>query len=248
MHEEPEAVGSSFSEAPGLTEKGLEQVSLRLVIIDDHIILRQGLRALLEIEPDLVIVGEAGTADEALELVGRTEPALVLSDIALPDRSGLALIGELRARCPGIRILMLTAYSGEDYIRAALNTHADGYVLKDASRAELLHAIRAVAKGEKYVCAAITSRLMSGFLGGSDAPPALCALLTPREREVLTRIALGLPNKLIAKALGLAVKTVEKHRSNLMHKLSLHNTAEVTMYAVRTGLVSADVASGEPPT
>ncbi len=215
---------------------------VRIAIVDDHIILRQGLRALLEIEADLEIVGEAGTAAEAQELVRRTQPALVLSDISLPDKSGLALISDLRALCPRVRILMLTAYSSEDYIRVALNSNADGYVLKDSSRAELLHAIRAVACGERYVCTTITSRLVCGFLGVGDQPKpnGAASNITEREREVLTRIALGMPNKLIAKELDLAVKTIEKHRSNLMRKLSLHNTAEVTMYAVRNGLVSAD--------
>lgn len=216
--------------------------SLRLAIVDDHIILRQGLRALLEIESDLTVVGEAGTAKEAIELVRRTQPALVLSDIALPDQSGLALIGQLRACCPELKILMLTAYCSEDYIRVALSSRADGYVLKDATRAELLYAIRAVARGEKFLCAAITTRLMSGLISTDEGAGVSRAVvsITGREREVLTRIALGLPNKLIAKELALAVKTVEKHRANLMRKLSLHNSAEVTMYAVRTGMVSAE--------
>lgn len=214
---------------------------LRLAIVDDHIILRQGLRALLEIESDLAIVGEAGTATEAIELARRAQPAIVISDIALPDRSGLGLMRELRACCPGVRILILTAYSTEDYIRAALNAHTDGYVLKESSRAELLYAIRAVAKGETYICTTITNRLMSGYLRGNGAtrPGTPMTDITDREREVLTRIATGLPNKAIAKELDVAVKTVEKHRSNLMRKLSLHNMAEVTMYAVRTGLISA---------
>lgn len=225
------------------------QSPLRLVIIDDHIILRQGLRALLEIEPDLDIVGEAGTATDAVELVRRTRPSMVMSDIALPDRSGLGLISELRVCCPGVRILLLTAYSSGDYIRVALSSHADGYVLKESSRAELLYAIRAVAKGETYICTTITNRLISGFLRGGEATRAGASTvsITNREREVLTRIAIGLPNKAIARELSLAVKTVEKHRSNLMRKLALHNAAEVTRYAVRTGLISADHASMKQP-
>jgi DNA-binding NarL/FixJ family response regulator len=223
------------------------QSPLRMVIVDDHIILRQGLRSLLEIEPDLDIVGEAGTAAEALELVSRTQPAVVICDIALPDKSGLGLMGDLRACCAGIRVLILTAYSTEDYIRVALKSRADGYVLKESSRAELLYAIRAVAKGETYVCSTITNRMMSGFLQGNGTERAKTPNrdITDREREVLTRIATGLPNKAIAKELDLAVKTVEKHRSNLMRKLALHNMAEVTMYAVRTGLISASNMASE---
>jgi len=240
---------AAAADTVGMTSRVGEQAHVRLAIVDDHIILRQGLRALLEIEPDLDVVGEAGTAKDAVDLVRRTQPSVVLSDIALPDQSGLALIGQLQLCCPGARILMLTAYCSEDYIRVALSSHADGYILKDASRAELLYAIRAVARGEKFLCAAITSRLMSGLMATDDGTRAggAIASITGREREVLTRIALGLPNKVIAKELDLAVKTVEKHRSNLMRKLSLHNSAEVTMYAVRTGMVSADgTAAGQP--
>ncbi|HET9693249.1 MAG TPA: response regulator transcription factor, partial [Steroidobacteraceae bacterium] len=128
-----------------------EVVTVRIAIVDDHWILRQGLRALLEIEADLSVVGEAGSAKDALELVRRTQPTVVLSDIALPDQSGLTLIGEIQRCCPTARILMLTAYCSDDYIRVALNARADGYILKAASRAELLYAIRAVARGEKFL-------------------------------------------------------------------------------------------------
>jgi DNA-binding NarL/FixJ family response regulator len=216
---------------------------VRLALVDDHSILRQGLRALLEMEPDLEVVGEAGDLVEAMAMVRQVAPALVISDIGLPGRSGLELIGELREHAPNLRILVLSAHSSEEYIRVALSAKADGYVLKDSSREELLHAIRTVAMGERYLCKAVTARVVSGYLGGAgggvaDAPPTI----TDRERQVLIRIAQGLPNKLIARDLGLSVKTVEKHRSNLMRKLSLHNTAEVTMYAMKNGLVS----SGDP--
>ena len=222
-------------------------MTVRIAIVDDHIILRQGLRALLEIEGDLDVVGEAGSAREAIDLVRRTQPGVILSDIALPDQSGLALIAQLQQCCPHARILILSAYGSEDYIRAALNARADGYVLKDASRAELLYAIRAVARGEKFLSAAIMARAVSGLITAPDGsrPPGGAPTITGREREVLIRVAQGLPNKAIAKELDLAVKTVEKHRSNLMRKLSLHNSAEVTMYAVRTGLVNADRGDGE---
>jgi DNA-binding NarL/FixJ family response regulator len=234
-----------FGSAPGSEDSA----KVRIAIVDDHIILRQGLRALLDIEPDLEVVGEAGNAQDALELVRRTQPSLVLSDIALPGQSGLALIGQLQHCCPMVKVLMLTAYCSEDYVRVALNSGADGYVLKDASRVELLYAIRAVARGDKFLCAAITARAMTGLMSADDGTRSngAATAVTGREREVLTRIALGLPNKMIAKELKLAVKTVEKHRSNLMRKLSLHNSAEVTMYAVRAGLVSADRTDVEQP-
>jgi DNA-binding NarL/FixJ family response regulator len=228
-------------EASG-SEPLLGTARLRLVLVDDHIILRQGLRALLEMEPDLEVIGEAGDTASAIELVQRVRPDLVISDIALPGRSGIEVIGELRASCPNLRVLVLSAHGSEEYIRVALNARADGYVLKASSREELLHAIRKVAKGEQYLCQTITQRVVSGYLQGGSLQngPGGAKAMTDRERQVLARIAMGLPNKLIAKELGLAVKTVEKHRSNLMRKLSLHNAAAITMYALKFGIVSVD--------
>jgi two-component system response regulator NreC len=235
-------VGSSaeaLSDEPG--------TPLRLAIIDDHLILRQGLRALLEMESDLEVVGEAGDSARALELVRQEKPDVVISDVALPGRSGLDIIGELRSCCPQVRILVLTAHGSEEYIRVALNARADGYVLKDSSREELLHAIRLVAKGEQYLCRTVAARVVNGYLdGGQRSGERGPATVTDRERQVLTYIAKGLPNKLIARNLGLSVKTVEKHRSNLMRKLSLHNTAEVTMYAIKNGFVDADEIAQNP--
>ena len=219
-----------------------EPARLRLALIDDHLILRQGLRALLEMEPDLEIVGEAGDSAGAIELVNRTQPDLLISDIGLPGKSGLEIIGELRASCPNLKVLILSAHGSEEYIRVALNAHADGFVLKDSSREELLQAIRQVAKGEQYLCQKITARVVSGYLRGrtSQSGERGSKMITDRERQVLICIAVGLANKSIARDLGLAVKTIEKHRSNLMRKLSLHNAAEITMYAVRSGMISAD--------
>ena len=212
------------------------------MLVDDHLILRQGLRALLELELDLEVIGEAGDTAGAIELIRRTRPDLVISDIGLPGKSGLEIIAELRACCPELKVLVLSAHGSEEYIRVALNARANGYVLKDSSREELLLAIRKVAKGEQYLCQTITARFVTGYLQGSKQQNGAggARMVTDRERQVLSRIALGLPNKLIAKELGLAVKTVEKHRSNLMRKLSLHNAAAITMYALKSGIVSAD--------
>ncbi|MBV9345977.1 MAG: response regulator transcription factor [Gammaproteobacteria bacterium] len=210
----------------------------RIVLIEDHAILRDGLRALLELEPDLRIVGEANSAAEGVQIAQQTQPTLVITDLAMPGGSGLHTIDDLRAACPGVRVLVLTAYCTDEYIRAALGAGADGYVLKDASRGELLQAIRAVLGGQKYFSEPVSARLVSGYLrrnepGGETAPN-----ITGREREVLTRIALGDSNKRAALALRVSIKTVEKHRANLMRKLELHNTAAVTLFAVRNGLLS----------
>jgi DNA-binding NarL/FixJ family response regulator len=220
----------------------------RLLLVEDHVILREGLCALLDLESDFMIAGDAGDVGEALAAVERLQPNLVITDIALPGRSGIELIRELRARFPETRVLVLTAHNTDEYIRAALNAGAHGYVLKDAGRADLLHAIRTVVAGQQYLCAPVAARIVSGFVSGNDpkrgASPS--DLVTCRERQVLTRIALGQSNKIIARDLGLSVKTVEKHRSNLMRKLTLHNTAAVTLFALRHGFIEAGISQGGP--
>jgi DNA-binding NarL/FixJ family response regulator len=140
-----------------------------------------------------------------------------------------------------LKILVLTAHNSEEYIRAALNAGADGYVLKDATRADLLQAIRAVLSGQTYLCSSVTEKVVSGYLHpkAEESPDSATDQVTGREREVLTRVALGESNKLIARALGVSVKTIEKHRANLMRKLTLHNTAAVTRFAIRHGMLSA---------
>jgi two-component system response regulator NreC len=155
----------------------------------------------------------------------------------MPGGSGLRTIDELRAACPNLRVMVLTAYCTDEYIGAALSAGADGYVLKDASRAELLQAIRSIIAGQKYFSEPVSARLVSGYLRRNDPASLATPRITEREREVLTRIALGESNKRVAVALRLSVKTVEKHRANLMRKLELHNTAAVTLFAVRNGLL-----------
>ena len=212
-----------------------------LVLVEDHAILREGLRALLELEPDLRIVGEASNAADAVGAIDLVNPSLVITDIALPGGSGIELIGRLRMSRRKLKILVLTAHNSEEYIRAALNAGADGYVLKDATRAELLQAIRAVLSGQTYLCSSVTAKVVSGYLHPKtdESPDSAADQVTGREREVLTRVALGESNKLIARALGVSVKTIEKHRANLMRKLTLHNTAAITRFAIRHGMLSA---------
>jgi DNA-binding NarL/FixJ family response regulator len=221
--------------------RGADEPRNRLVIVEDHAILREGLRALLELEPDLKIVGEATNGTEALPIVQTADPDLVITDIALPGRSGIDLIAALRQMRSQLKILVLTAHNSEEYIRAALNAGAQGYVLKDASRIELLQAIRTVLAGQTYLSASVTAQVVSGYLRPKTEKLSLTTaeLVTEREREVLTRVALGRSNKLIARELDLSVKTVEKHRANLMRKLTLHNTAAVTRFAIRNGMVTA---------
>ncbi|HYL01789.1 MAG TPA: response regulator transcription factor [Steroidobacteraceae bacterium] len=217
----------------------------RIVLVEDHAILRDGLRALIELEPDLQVVGEAASGAEGVRVAQNTHPDLIITDLAMQGGSGLGSIYTLRTACPNVKVMVLTAYCTDEYIRAALGAGADGYVLKDASRAELLQAVRAVLTGQKYFSEPVSERLVSGYLGrNGQADP--CPRITEREREVLTLIALGESNKRVALALRLSIKTVEKHRANLMRKLELHNTAAVTLFAVRNGLLPAS-ASDPPP-
>ena len=225
-----------------------------IVIIEPHGILREGLRALIELETDLRVVGEASTGADGVRVVQSTDPALVITDLAPPGTQGLRIIEQLRAASARVHVLVLTAYCTDEYIRAALGAGADGYVLKDAGRAELLQAIRSVIAGQKYFSEPVSARLVSGYLRRNEptlgAAAGVYPRITEREREVLTHVALGESNKRVALALRLSVKTVEKHRANLMRKLELHNTASVTLFAVRNGLVPAqygDRPPGDPP-
>lgn len=222
---------------------------LSLLLVDDHTILREGLRALLELQPDLNVVGEAGTFEEAVDLATRLQPDVVLSDIGLPGRSGLLLVRELRKVCPATRIVLLTAHASEEYIRAGLDARADGYVLKDCGHAELTAAIRVVATGQHYLCKSVASSVLANYLHCGDPRSTRdpLHLVTGRERQMLTRIASGHSNKAIARELELSVKTIEKHRANLMRKLSLHNASDITRFALLHHLVSEEGKTAPVP-
>jgi DNA-binding NarL/FixJ family response regulator len=227
---------------------------IRIVLVEDHAILREGLKALIEIESDFDIVGDFSRMEESLDGIRDLQPDIVLMDLSLPGRSGIELLAEIRRLSPLTRKLVLTGHETEEYIRAALNAGADGYILKDANSAELMLAIRTVSLGRQFLCNAIASKILSGYLSGDQRPfsPAAAQSITEREREVLTRIALGNSNKVIARELGVSPKTVEKHRSNLMRKLQLHNAAAITMFAIRNGMTSSDpfgdrIAAGPQP-
>src|SRR5258706_1662731 len=222
----------------------------RIILVEDHAILREGLKALIEIEADFNIVGDFCRVEDSLNGIRDLQPDLVVTDLGLPGRSGIELLAEIRRLSPKTRKLVLTAHENEEYIRAALNAGADGYVLKDANSAELMLAIRTVSLGQQYLCKAIASKILSGYLSGDQrqSTPAVTQSITEREREVLTRIALGNSNKLIARELGVSPKTVGKHRSHLMRKLQLHNAAAITMFAIRNGMTgSAPLSSSTPP-
>ena len=211
----------------------------RIVIADDHALLRAGLRALLTQEPGIEVVGEADNGREAIRAVGELAPHLVLMDLSMPEMNGMEAITEIKRRYPNVRVLVVTLHKAEDYIHASLKAGADGYILKDATQEEFRVAIQSVLRGKTYLCMDVSANVVSGYLGGGSSSVAgsVYESLTHREREVLKLVAEGKSNKEIAEFLNLSVKTVEKHRSNLMSKLDVHNASGLTAYAIEKGLL-----------
>jgi DNA-binding NarL/FixJ family response regulator len=214
----------------------------RVVIAEDHTILREGLRALLSSNPDFEVVGEAEDGREAIRCVEKLKPHLVLTDLSMPRMNGMDAIKDIKRKSPETKILVLTVHKTEEYILATLQAGADGYLLKDSTHAELLAAARHVLSGKHYISPGISDRVLEGYLEGKKAIKTRTSweTLTRREREILKLIAEGYRNKEIAKDLCISVKTVEKHRANLMEKLSLHNVQALTTYAIEKGLVSRE--------
>ena len=213
---------------------------VRIVLADDHTILREGLRALLTAEDEIVVVGEAQDGREAVRCVERLEPDLLLMDLSMPRMSGMDAIREIKKRYPDTKIIALTVHKTEEYLLTTLQAGADGYVLKDATHDELVMAIRTVMAGKSYLSPDVSEKVIEGYLVGKESNRSLSAweTLSQREREVLKLIAEGYKNKEIAEDLCISLKTVEKHRANLMKKLDLHNAAALTVYAVEKGLVN----------
>ncbi len=210
----------------------------RIAIVEDHRLVRQGLQALLSADPNLEIVGEADNGCDAIRCVGETSPDLVLMDLSLPRMNGIEAISEIKSRYPNVKILALTVHDNEEYIRSALRSGANGYVIKDATSEALLDAVHHVLAGHMHLCSQTTEKVV-GRLINAIKPPEGGPLdfLTVRERQVLQLIAEGQTNKGTAKFLSISPKTVEKHRASLMAKLKLHSTAELAAYAVHSGIV-----------
>ena len=212
----------------------------RIVIAEDHTILREGLRALISSQEDLEVVGEAGDGREAVRQVEDLMPDLILMDLSMPKMNGIEAIREIGRRIPQTRILALTVHKTEEFILEVLQAGADGYIPKDASSNELMMAIRSVLMGKRYLCPSVSRVVIEGYLESRRTPESSTpwATLTKREREILKLIAEGHKNKEIADYLCISVKTVEKHRANLMKKLDLHSAAALTAYAMERGLVT----------
>ena len=211
----------------------------QIVIAEDHTILREGLCALLRADPDLEVIGEAEDGRKAIRCVEKLSPDLVLMDLSMPRMDGLTAIREIKKQYPGIRIIALTVHKTEEYVMQTLQAGVDGYILKDASSSELLMAIRKVLEGNHYLSAAISGKVIEGYLEGKKKLKIKSSwdTLTEREKEILKLIAEGYKNREISEYLNISVKTTEKHRSNMMGKLGIHNTAALTAYAVDKGIV-----------
>jgi len=211
----------------------------RVVIAEDHTILREGLRALLSTNSGLEIVGEAEDGLEAIRAAVRLTPDIILLDLSMPRMNGLEAMLEIRKQCPETKILVLTVHKDEEYILASLNAGAEGYVLKDATHKELNLAVESVLQGKTYLSPGISGKIVRGYLDGKggSAYGSPWDTLTKREREVLKLVAEGYKNKEIADYLCISIKTVEKHRGNLMSKLGLHSVPSLIAFAAEKGLI-----------
>jgi len=211
----------------------------KIVIAEDHTILRAGLRALLSGQNGLEVIGEAGDGREAIRKVDTLQPDLLLIDLSMPKLNGIDAIREIKSQHPEMKIIVLTVHKSDEYIIAALKAGANGYMLKDASQNELFLAIDYVINGKTFLSPSISDKVVDAFLNTDkkDKPAAVLDNLTAREREILKLVAEGNTNKKIAEHLCISLKTVEKHRSNLMQKLDLRNTAALTAYAIAKKMV-----------
>jgi DNA-binding NarL/FixJ family response regulator len=213
-----------------------------VVLVDDHAMMRSGIRSILEHAPGITVIGEASNGRDAIALAASLAPDIVLIDIGMPDLNGIEAAKKIRAADPRILVIALSMHSDERYVTGMLDAGARGYLLKTCDADELLRAIDAVRRGKIYVTTDLTHVLMDrmkapGEGAGRSATPRLDAL-TPREREVLQLITEGLTSKEIGIKLGAALKTVETHRTNVIRKLDIHSIAELTKFAIREGLTS----------
>ncbi len=207
----------------------------RILLADDHALVRRGLRLILDAEPDLTVVAETADGAEAIEACGETEVDLAILDIARPRMTGLQAAREISRRFPSVRTLILSMYDNEQYLFEALKAGASGYVLKSVADRDLLHACRAAMRGEPFLYPGALSVLIREYLNRDGGGPE--SLLTPREEEIIKLVAEGYSSREIAEMLTISVKTVDRHRANVLSKLGMRDRLELTKYAIRVGLV-----------
>ena len=213
---------------------------IRVLLADDHTLVRAGFRRLIQDLPAIEVVAEAESGHEALRLVQEHQPDVILLDIAMPGLNGLEVAARLAEEFPRVRVLILSMHLNEEYVWQALRAGASGYLLKDSGDSELEIAIRAVARGETYLSPPVSKQVISDYMLRAGSEPSSLDRLTPRQREVLQLIAEGHSTKEIAFTLKVSVKTVESHRTELMERLNIHDVAGLVRYAIRVRLVSPD--------
>lgn len=212
---------------------------IKLVLADDHAVVRSGLRMLLQAQPDMEIVGEAESGAQALAQVKSLQPDVILMDIQMPGMNGIEATRQIKEAYANTAVLALTMHEDDQYFFEMLQAGASGYLPKRAAPDELVRAIRTVSRGDVFLYPSLATRLVQSYVGGEagDDSVALVSDLTPREKEVLVLIAEGLTNPEIAEQLVISIKTVDRHRENIMRKLNLHNRIELVKYALRQGLI-----------
>jgi DNA-binding NarL/FixJ family response regulator len=214
---------------------------IRVLLAEDHTIVRKGLRALLEDQPGIEVIAEAEEGRQAVHLAEQLRPDVVLMDFSMPGLNGLEATHQIVERIPGAKVLVLTRHTNQEYVDRILEAGASGYLVKKSAPEELVIAIQAVSRGDSYLDPAISTTILRGYLRKPKTESVdRYARLTPRQREVLQLIAEGRANREIAALLHVSVKTVENHRAHLMEALDLHSTAELTQYAIRKGVISLD--------
>ena len=214
--------------------------AIRVLLADDHHLVRAGIRSLLEKIPGIEVVGEASNGREALKLIRAELPRLVLMDIAMKELGGLEALHRITKDFPSVKVIILSAHANEEYVIRALRSGAAGYMLKDAATAELELAINSVAQGKTYLSPSISRTVIDNYLKRVGGEPGSLEHLTPRQREILQLIAEGKNTKEIASLLEISIKTVEAHRLQLMDRLDIHDVPGLVRYAIRSGLVSSE--------
>jgi len=213
---------------------------IRVLLADDHGLVRAGMRRLLESIPDIAVIGEAGTGSQALQQARQGRPDVVLMDITMPDMTGLEALARLKQELPRVRVLILSMHDEEAYVTQALQAGADGYLLKDSATAELEIAVRAVAAAEMYLSPAVSRYVVASYLRVVYRVAGEQQRLTPRQREILHLVAQGYTNRQIAGLLTISTKTVEAHRAQLMERLNTHDVTGLVRIAMRMGLIPGE--------